>query len=53
MLFITAILDYCSSLFSGVGKALLYQLQLVHDAAATMAPEWYKEKYVHITPTLA
>jgi len=49
--FITSRLDYCNSLYTGIGKGELYRLQLVQNAAARLLSG--KKKREHITPVLS
>ena len=49
--FITSRLDYCNSLYVGIGQTLLRRLQLVQNVAARLLTG--KRKHDHITPVLA
>lgn len=49
--FITSRLDYCNSLYTGIGKSELYRLQLVQNAAARLLSG--RKKREHITPVLS
>ncbi len=48
--FITSRLDYCNSLYFGIGKTALSRLQRVQDAAARLLTR--TKKWDHITPVL-
>ena len=48
--FVSSRLDYCNSLFYGIGHGLLDKLQRIQNAAARLVSG--KRKYDHITPVL-
>ena len=50
-MFITVRLDYCNSLYVGLGQASLHRLQMVQNAAARLLTG--TKRYQHITPVLA
>ena len=49
--FISSRLDYCNSLYVGIGQSELNRLQLVQNAAARLLTETKKRE--HITPVLS
>ena len=50
--FVSSRLDYCNSLFYGIGHGLLDKLQRIQNAAASLVSASGKHKYDHITPVL-